>query len=255
MELHVGTSGFAYTEWKGGFYPERLAEREMLGWYSHRFDTVEINNTFYRFPTAKGIAAWAAQVPAGFRFAIKVPQRITHIKRLRDVDGDVRYLLDTVTELGPRLGPLLFQMPPRLPLALELLEEVTAQLPPGLRVAFEFRDRRWLVEPVYRLLQRQGCALCFNDTAGAPLHPTTDWGYLRLRRERYGDSDLERIAGEVLDQPWYEAFVYFKHEAPDAPSLAHRWAAIATAAQNPGIGQVSYPRRTMNPRSSDDERA
>ena len=110
--VHVGTSGFSYPEWRGTFYPERFPPARMLPYYAERFHTVELNNTFYRMPTAKTIAGWDQDTPAGFVFALKVPQRITHFARLRDVAEPLRYLLDTVGGLGAKLGPLLLQLPP-----------------------------------------------------------------------------------------------------------------------------------------------
>lgn len=231
MELHIGTSGFAYRAWIGPFYPAGTPERAMLTWYATRFDTVEINSTFYRFPTAARLAAWAAQVPEQFRFAMKVPQRITHIRRLRGVERDLEILIATATTLGSRLGPLLFQLPPRMPRDPEALKRVTALLPPALRAAFEFRDPSWLVEEIHGLLAEKGCALCFNDATMPAPRPTTDWGYVRLRRERYDDSDLRESAAALITQPWRQAYIFVKHESPDAPLLAERLARAAAELQ------------------------
>jgi uncharacterized protein YecE (DUF72 family) len=228
MRLHVGTSGFSYREWKGAFYPEGVGDRELLAFYARRLDAVEINNTFHRFPTAAGLAAWAAQVPARFRFALKVPQRITHQKRLRNAGDDLDYLLGTLAGLGPHRGPLLFQCPPRMPLDLDALTDLTGQLPPGQPAAFEFRDPRWHCDAVYRLLEAQGCALCFNDASMAAPRPTADWGYVRLRRDGYSDEGLRAAAAAVLAQPWREVYVFVKHEAPDVPVVAGRWRELAT---------------------------
>jgi uncharacterized protein YecE (DUF72 family) len=231
MQLHVGTSGFAYREWIGAFYPTGIRDREMLAWYARQLDAVEINNTFYRFPSAAGLAAWAAQVPAHFQFAIKVPQRITHIKRLRDVSEDVARLLDTASTLGARLGPLLFLLPSRMPLNLDALGDVLDLLPPAVRVAFEFRDAQWHCDAVYDVLAQHGCALCFDDATMPAPRATTDWGYVRLRREHYGNDALLAAAGQVLASPWREAYVFIKHEAPDSPLLAQKWSTLAEARQ------------------------
>ncbi|SCZ64072.1 DUF72 domain-containing protein [Thiohalomonas denitrificans] len=228
MRLYIGTSGFAYKGWKGSFYPQGIAERDLLSWYARQFNAVEINSTFYRFPTLAGLATWASQVPGSFRFSIKVPQRITHAKRLYDVDEDLHYLIDTITTLGPRLGPLLFQLPPRFQLDRASLEDLIAQLPPKLRVAFEFRHPSWLCDEIYRLLADNGCALGFNDEIMTTLRATTDWGYLRLRRGEYTAADLTAMASQVLGQPWKSAYVFFKHESPDAPGLAQQWREIAS---------------------------
>ncbi len=232
MQLYVGTSGFAYKQWRGAFYPEKTRADEMLAWYATRLNAVEINSTFYRFPTPAGVAGWAGQVPEQFRFAFKVPQRITHVRRLHDTDEDIGYLLETLASLGPRLGPLLFQLPPRMKPDLPALEDLTARIPPGIRIAFEFRNPDWLCDRVFALLQSQRCALCYNDTIMPTLRSTTDWGYLRLRQDHYSDRELSSIAKQVLSQPWCEAFVFFKHEAPGVPLLATRWAALADRMQH-----------------------
>lgn len=227
MRLFVGTSGFAYKEWVGAFYPEGTRDKGMLAWYAGQFSAVEINNTFHRFPTAAGLAKWAGEVPAGFRFAIKVPQRITHFKRLQGVDEDLAYLTDTVATLGSRQGPLLFQLPPRMAADVAVLEACLAQLPGDVPAAFEFRHSSWFTAEVFRLLERHGCALCHNDTARPAPQPTADWGYVRLRRDGYSEAEMAASAEQVLAQPWREAYVFLKHEAPDVPVVARRWAAIA----------------------------
>jgi len=229
MRLYLGTSGFAYKEWVGPFYPAGLPEKELLAWYASQLDTVEINNTFYRFPTPASLAPWAAQVPEAFRFSFKAPQRITHRQRLREVDDDVARLIDALSTLGPRLGAILFQLPPRMPLNIEALHDLVTCFPPGLRAAFEFRDLRWHCAEVYTLLRNHGCPLCHNDDLNTELVPTTDWGYVRLRREHYTDAELLHAMNNIAAQPWLEAFVYVKHEAPDSPLLARRLRALATA--------------------------
>ena len=112
MTIRIGTSGYNYPEWRGSFYPEKFATSKMLPYYAERFSTVEINYTFYRMPNAKTVASWDAETPSGFCFALKAPQRITHVLRLKDVDDPLRYFLDTARTLGPKLGPILFQLPP-----------------------------------------------------------------------------------------------------------------------------------------------
>lgn len=220
MHAHVGTSGFAYRAWVGPFYPEGLRDRDLLRWYAGRLATVEINNTFYRFPTAGGLAAWAAQVPPSFRFCFKAPQRITHRKRLHDVEDDLSGLFDVLGTLGARLGPVLFQLPPRMPVELVALRDLLTCLPPGLRAAFEFRDARWHTDAVFQLLADHGAALCFNDDLAPAPHPTTDWGYVRLRRSDYNEADLRAAVTRIRAQPWNDAWVFVKHEAPDSPLLA-----------------------------------
>jgi uncharacterized protein YecE (DUF72 family) len=232
MELHVGTSGYSYKEWKGPFYPEDLPAKDMLTWYGGRLNAVEINNTFYRMPKASVLEGWAAQVPETFRFSIKASQKITHHKRLKEAGDETGYLVRTVGTLGPRLGVLLFQLPPNLKKDLDRLGAFLAELPREVPVAFEFRHDSWSDDEVMGALRAHGAALCCADTdegeADEPIVATAAHGYLRLRRPGYTDQDLERWAREVLAQPWERAFVFFKHEDAGAgPKMARRFREIA----------------------------
>lgn len=224
MDVRVGTSGFSYKEWKGSFYPEKLAAKDMLRFYAQRFRTVEINNTFYRMPKAALLEAWAAEVPETFAFALKASQRITHFQRLRDVGESLGYLLDTAAALGGRLGPFLFQLPPNFKKDLPRLAEFLAQLRPGVRAAVEFRHPTWFEDDVFATLREHGAALCIADTGepdDAPFTATASWGYLRLRRVAYAPGDLETWASRVRAQAWSDAFVFFKHEdEATGPQLA-----------------------------------
>ena len=212
--IRIGTSGYNYPEWRGSFYPEKFPSGKMLPYYAERFSTVEINYTFYRMPNAKTIAGWAAETPAGFSFTLKAPQRITHIARLREIDEPLRYFLNTAAGLGPKLGPVLFQLPPSFRKDGGRLGGLLAQLPAGLRCAFEFRHDSWFCDEVYAALGKRGAALCIAEaeTLATPLVATTDWGYLRLRREDYVKKDLAAWAKKIAAQKWKRAFVYFKHE-------------------------------------------
>jgi uncharacterized protein YecE (DUF72 family) len=222
MRLAVGTSGFSYKEWKGKFYPDDLPAAEMLPYYAARLSTVEINNTFYRMPSEKMIADWAAEVPAGFEFAIKAPQRITHQKRLKEV-GDVALAFVRIARgLGDKLGPLLFQLPPNMKKEAARLDAFLDLLPPGLRIAFEFRHLSWFEDDVYEILRKHRAALCVAEGEGlaTPLVATADWGYLRLRLGDYTDEAIGAWAERMRAQAWGEAFVYFKHDEGNAPALA-----------------------------------
>ena len=214
MNLYVGTSGYAYKEWKGTFYPEDLPANQMLRFYGERFRTVEINNTFYRMPKATVVEAWAAEVPDDFKFVLKASQRITHIRRLKDAAEPVRFLLDVAGVLQQRLGPLLFQLPPNLKKDLPRLRDFLALLPPR-SAAIEFRHPTWFDDEVFGMLRDRQAALCIaeaEDGVDVPFVATADWGYVRLRRPDYGDAELKAWAKRLRDQRWQEAFVFFKHE-------------------------------------------
>jgi uncharacterized protein YecE (DUF72 family) len=221
--IRVGTSGFSYPEWRGSFYPERFPGPRMLAYYAERFDTVELNNTFYRMPTPKAVAGWSEETPAGFVLALKAPRRITHLARLRDVAEPVRFFLETAQALGVRLGPLLFQLPPNLRKDPGRLGDCLALIPPGVRVAFEFRHDSWFDDEVYGILRARNAALCLADTeAGTtPLVATADFGYLRLRDRQYSREELAGWATAARRAEWRDAFVYFKHEeSGTGPALA-----------------------------------
>lgn len=231
MTLHVGTSGYSYKEWKGPFYPEDLAEKQMLRFYGERFRTVEINNTFYRMPKTSVLEAWAGEVPDGFTFVLKASQRITHVQRLKDAGDSVSYLLKVAAALKERLGPLLFQLPPNLKKDAPRLREFLALLPAQTRAAFEFRHASWFDEEVFGLLREHQAALCIAEAENdleVPFVKTADWGYLRLRRPDYGDAELKTWAERVQGQGWEDAFVFFKHEDEGmGPKMAARFLELA----------------------------
>jgi uncharacterized protein YecE (DUF72 family) len=231
MQIHVGTSGFAYKEWKGTFYPEKISPKELLRSYSERLDTVEINNTFYHMPNGTVLASWAGQVGSDFVFALKAPQVITHMKRLRQVSSETGYLFKTLSVLNRKLGPVLFQFPKSFHADPEALRAFLALIPRAALCAFEFRSPTWLDEEVLDLLREKGCSLCIADTDEAPageVISTARWGYLRLRRSDYTDADLLRWAEVIRAENWEKVFVYFKHEgeAAKGPQLAMRFREI-----------------------------
>lgn len=235
MELHVGTSGYSYKEWKGSFYPEDLAAADMLRYYGERLGSVEINNTFYRMPKTSVLQSWAEQVGEAFRFSIKASQKITHRKRLKDADDETDYLVKTLRALGPRLGVLLFQLPPYLKKDVERLRTFLELLPEDLPAAFEFRHDSWRDEEVHEALRDHGAALCCADTDededDEPIVSTAPFGYLRLRRPGYDAFDLARWAAAVRAQPWERAFVFFKHEDEGAgPRMAMEFLEAAKGA-------------------------
>lgn len=235
MKIYTGTSGYGYKEWKGNFYPEKISAGKMLEYYSTRLETVEINNTFYRMPTADVAASWAQQVPEGFSFAIKAPQMITHIKRLHMVGEETRYFLGSISILGEKLGCVLFQFPPGFHKDLELLENFLAHIPPKIPCAFDFRNASWFSPETFDMLGKRKFCLGMEDTDEKPIEDiinTAPWGYIRMRRADYTDAQLKDWSEKVLKQEWKQAFIFFKHEddaAAKGPELAIRFRELVTA--------------------------
>lgn len=224
MLFRVGTSGYAFKEWKGWFYPEDMPDAEMLRYYATRFSTVEINNTFYRMPKTKVVQEWAAQVPESFRFALKASQRITHHSRLKDTEENLTYMLSMFGALESKLGPTLFQLPPYLRKDVPRLEAFLALLPPDWNAVIEFRHESWWDDEVYRALEATGAALCIadNDEVETPLVATTDWGYVRLHRDMYDPAALATWVERLTQvKRWKETYVFFTHEGEGSgPPLA-----------------------------------
>jgi uncharacterized protein YecE (DUF72 family) len=215
LNLYVGTSGYSYKEWKGSFYPEKLAAKNMLAYYASRLPAVEINNTFYRMPQASVLEGWTQQVPPEFKFSVKASQRITHFKRLLQVEEETRSLFEVAAALGDKLGVILFQLPPNFKKDLPRLQAFVENLSSGVRCAFEFRHPTWFEDDILELLRRRNLALCISDTDEMPvshIDKTADWGYLRLRRVNYSDENLAEWLQRISAQEWKDAFVFFKHE-------------------------------------------
>jgi len=218
MNTLVGTSGFAFKEWKGPFYPSGLKDDAMLGYYSGRYPTVEINNTFYRLPKEHVLLDWASQVPNQFTFAIKASQRITHYARLKAGAADaLGFLLKNTASLGDRLGPILFQLPPNLQKDSDRLRAFVALLPADRRFTIEFRHESWFDEETFDALRARDIALCVSESADVvcPRVATASWGYLRLHRQDYTDPMLAEWQQYVAAQPWKDTYVFFKHDYID----------------------------------------
>ncbi len=215
--LYVGTSGFAYPEWKGPFYPADLPAKKMLAHYASLLPSVEINYTFRRMPSDAVLETWRTQTPDGFRLTLKAPQRITHIKRLVDAAQDVDEFVRRAVSLGDRLGVVLFQLPPTLKYRREILEGFLSGLPPVVRAAMEFRHESWADPEVAALLESHQVAVCVAETeaqAPATIPVTARHVYLRLRKLEYDDAEIaawaQRVQG-VLDAG-SDVYCYFKHE-------------------------------------------
>jgi uncharacterized protein YecE (DUF72 family) len=215
--LYAGTSGFAYQEWKGPFYPADLPAKKMLSHYAGVLPSVEINYTFRRLPSDAVLEGWRSQTPEGFRLTLKAPQRITHIRRLVDAAADVDEFVRKALSLGDRLGVVLFQLPPTLTYRRELLEGFLSSLPPVVRAAMEFRHESWADSEVTELLEAHGVAVCSADTdakALASIQVTAPHVYLRLRKEDYASDEIASWAARVrtvLDEG-RDVYCYFKHE-------------------------------------------
>lgn len=225
--IYAGTSGYSYTEWKGSFYPKDLAQKNFLEYYAERFPTVEINNTFYRFPRASLLEGWRDRTPAGFVFSVKANQGITHKGRLRDVEELTRDFVERCKLLGDKLGPILFQLPPNFKRDDERLADFADILDPRLRFAFEFRHDSWFDDSVFETLSNSGFGLCISEgeQLETPRVATGKFAYVRLRKDDYGDADLadwhEWMVGET--RAGREVFAYLKHdEEGESPENALR---------------------------------
>jgi uncharacterized protein YecE (DUF72 family) len=222
--LYAGTSGFAYPAWKPGFYPAKLAAKQFLKHYAERLNCVEINYTFRHLPSAKTLQNWVEATPAGFVFAVKANQRITHILRIKNAAEATELFLKMIDPLrtSRRLGPILFQLPPTLKCDVALLSDYLDLLPPGMRYAFEFRHASWLAEPVYEQLRQRNISLCVaeSERLEVPEVITADFVYFRLRKPEYSAEDVEAIRARAADllAAGRDLYVMFKHE--DTPEGA-----------------------------------
>jgi uncharacterized protein YecE (DUF72 family) len=241
MPVLIGTSGWHYSHWKGAFYPSTLRSAGWLGYYSARFQTVELNNAFYRLPGEEAFRTWAAGVPDDFVFAVKASRYLTHIKRLRDPVEPVERLVGAARRLGPKLGPVLLQLPPNLRSDAETLAATLRAFPRTTRVAVECRHPSWYDDRIRAVLEDHGAAWVLVDPEdrGRPRWRTADWGYVRLHRGRstpapcYGPSPLATWAGR-LSEMWpssADVYCYFNNDGQScAPRDARRFAAAAARA-------------------------
>jgi len=237
-QFFVGTSGFSYSSWRGRFYPRRIKSAEMLSYYAQYLPTVEVNTTFYRTQPEGVIAGWVASVPPDFRFAVKAHRRITHNRRMPNLEEAVRVLAEEAAAFGDRLGPVLFQLPPTAPFDEGRIERIVALLPSHWRVAFQFRHRSWHTPEVSALLERLGASLVHGDGEKEP-GPVGRGAfiYLRLRRDTYSPQRraawVRRIAGFLAGGR--DVYAYFKHESL-GPLYAQRLeTAIRTSFRRPAV--------------------
>jgi len=221
-KIYIGTSGWHYKHWKGIFYPEDLADSDQLRFYTKRFDTVEINNSFYRQPSENTFTKWKEQTPADFLFAVKANRYITHLKKLHEVAEYAANFIQLSARLGKKLGPFLFQLPPFWKLNLTRLSDFAEALPKGYRYVFEFRNADWYVPEVYEVLRQYNFAFCIYELAGhqSPIEITADFVYVRLHgpggkyQGKYTDNDLAKWAKQC--RRWQQAkkdvFFYFDND-------------------------------------------
>ena len=222
-KLQAGTSGWAYTKWKPGFYPAKVASANFLSHYASRLNSVELNYTFRSVPTEKLLNGWIAATPPHFTFAVKAHQSITHIKRLRNAASAATEFIASLApfEKAGRLGPILFQLPPNLKCDLPLLKDFLAGLPRSTRCTFEFRHSTWFQDDVYDALKTANVALCQAESEDleTPAVQTANFIYLRLRKDSYSPKTRKVLAEKLRKQiKKNDAFVYFKHE--DSPDNA-----------------------------------
>jgi uncharacterized protein YecE (DUF72 family) len=233
--VRIGTSGWHYAHWIGRFYPAGTAAGAMLALYAETFDTVEVNNTFYRLATPEAVAEWRATVPDGFLFAVKGSRYLTHMKKLKDPEIGLDRFLASVSGLGDALGPIVFQLPPRWHVNRSRLETFLLALPRDQRFAFEFRDPTWHTDEVADLLRAHRAAFCIFDIAGfqSPFVVTADFVYVRLHgpdarayHGSYSPAQLRTWADRI--RAWREegrdVYVYFDNDLGDAVENARRLA-------------------------------
>lgn len=221
--IHIGTSGWQYRDWRSRVYPDDVPQKRWLEHYATMFPTVELNGSFYRLPTDAAFTAWRRRTPDGFVMAVKASRYLTHIRRLADPKEPLARLTSRARRLGPRLGPLLIQLPPTLGVDVERLRGLLEALPSDLRAAIEFRDRSWMHVSVFELLDRHGVALVLPDRPGArvPGIVTGGWSYLRFHQgqpndARYTRAKLRRWADRIAGLPANDVFVYFNNDSGGA---------------------------------------
>jgi uncharacterized protein YecE (DUF72 family) len=230
--IRIGTSGWQYDDWKGCFYPKDLPKTRWLAYFSKQFSTVEVNNTFYRLPKQDAFVRWRQESAPGFCVTVKASRYITHIRRLRDPADSLELMWSRCRHLGPKLGPVLFQLPPRFASDPPLLADFVAALPPKIKAAFEFRDRSWERDDVYAILDAAGAAFVYADSPGARVPEVVcgGWCYVRFHkgmrsRPDYSRTKLRRWADRIAALDAAETWIYFNNDTGgaavrDAPDLA-----------------------------------
>jgi uncharacterized protein YecE (DUF72 family) len=222
MQVHIATSGWHYKHWIGAFYPPDMRPGQMLRWYAEKFDTVEINNSFYRLPAVAALESWCRETPPEFCFAVKASRYITHNRKHNDPESAKEKFISLVEKLGRRLGPILFQLPPSWKVNVDRLDQFLTALPRTHRYAFEFRNPTWNVAPVYEALRRHNAAYCIYELAGfqSPIEITADFTYVRLHgpgNKYQGDYSRQILRNwarriEAWRRKLKHVFVYFDND-------------------------------------------
>ena len=249
--LHIGTSGWQYGHWRRIFYPEKMPQREWLPYFADRFQTVEVNNTFYNLPQAAVFEHWMQAVPADFTFALKMSRYLTHIKRLRDPEEPVHRFMERAKRLGRKRGPVLMQLPPSREVDSGLLDQALCAFDPSVRVAVEFRHESWFTSKTRQVLERRKAALCLADSPQRkqPNWRTADWGFLRFHQGRGSrapgyERDALKTWAHLIADLWGarpDVFAYFNDDtAGYAVEDAITFAELAEAA---GLSPTRVPSR------------
>jgi uncharacterized protein YecE (DUF72 family) len=220
--IRIGTSGWHYKHWVGNFYPEKCPVSKMLAHYYSQFDTVELNNSFYMLPKIETMRCWRDATPRNFEFAVKASRFLTHNKKLKEPENALNNFLPRAEALGEKLGPILFQLPPKWRINLDRLKEFLEALPKYHRYTFEFREPSWLVPQVYDLLRAHNAAFCIYELAGfhTPIEITADWTYVRLHgpggkyQGSYSDEVLRTWAKRIAQwsKELKSIYVYFDND-------------------------------------------
>jgi uncharacterized protein YecE (DUF72 family) len=248
VQVWLGTSGWQYRDWRGRFYPADLPQARWLEHYARHFRTVEVNNSFYRLPAATTFEGWARRTPDDFVFVVKASRYLTHVKRLTDSEPAVDLFMDRARALGPKLGPVLGQLPPNLQVSADRLAAVLERFSAhGARVAVEPRHPTWFVDEVYEVLGRYGAALSLTDRHNrrGPIVPTADWTYLRMHEgtahphPRYGDRALASWVDAIRSQPVQEVWVFFNND-PGGWAVANA-RTFGRLAERAGLDVTRFP--------------
>jgi uncharacterized protein YecE (DUF72 family) len=219
--VFIGCSGWQYKHWRGDFYPAELPQSRWLEYYAQRFDTVEINNTFYRLPEAETFASWGKRAPRRFVYAVKASRFLTHMKKLKDPEDPLQLFFSRAIRLGPSFGPVLYQLPPRWPINLERFETFLRALPKGRRHTVEFREPSWYHDDVFALLKRHRVSLCLHDMQGSASgqHAAGPFVYVRFHGTAkysgsYRDDTIEQWAQWLAERvrEKMKVFAYFNND-------------------------------------------